>query len=58
MTKLFFALLANPLLAASLAQALGQLAGILNAFGLVAVFGGLLEPQLCRKLNKCGRSSL
>jgi hypothetical protein len=35
-------LLANPLLAASLAQALGQLAGILNAFGLVAVFGGLI----------------
>jgi hypothetical protein len=42
MTKLYFALLANPLLAASLAQALGQLAGILNAFGLVAVFGGLI----------------
>ena len=30
MTKLYFLLLGNPLLAASLGQALGQLAGILN----------------------------
>ena len=30
------------LLAAGLAQALGMAAGIINAFGLVAVFGGLI----------------
>jgi hypothetical protein len=30
------------LLAAGLAQALGTAAGIINAFGLVAVFGGLI----------------
>ena len=29
-------------IAAGLAQALGQAAGIINAFGLVAVFGGLI----------------
>jgi hypothetical protein len=31
-----------PLMAAGLAQALGGAAGIINAFGLVAVFGGLI----------------
>jgi hypothetical protein len=31
------------LLAAGLAQALGMAAGIINAFGLVAVFGGLIR---------------
>jgi hypothetical protein len=30
------------LIAAGLAQSLGQAAGIINAFGLVAVFGGLI----------------
>ena len=30
------------LFAAGLAQSLGQAAGIINAFGLVAVFGGLI----------------
>jgi hypothetical protein len=30
------------ILAAGLAQALGMAAGIINAFGLVAVFGGLI----------------
>ena len=30
------------LVAAGLAQSLGQAAGIINAFGLVAVFGGLI----------------
>ena len=40
--RLQFALLFNPILAAGLAQALGMAAGIINAFGLVAVFGGLI----------------
>jgi hypothetical protein len=42
MTKLYLILLSNPMLAASLAQSLGMMAGILNGFGLVAVFGGLI----------------
>jgi hypothetical protein len=33
------------LLAAGLAQALGTAAGIINAFGLVAVFGGLFGAE-------------
>jgi hypothetical protein len=32
----------NSLLLGALAQALGTAAGIINAFGLVAVFGGLI----------------
>ena len=41
---LVFGLSSKPtfLLAAGLAQALGMAAGIINAFGLVAVFGGLI----------------
>jgi hypothetical protein len=32
----------NPILAAGLAQALGTAAGIIQAIGLIAVFGGLI----------------
>ena len=46
MAKLSVALLMNPLLAAGLAQALGGAAGILQAVGLVAVFGGLISAAI------------
>ena len=44
LTWLVFGLSSKPtfLLAAGLAQALGMAAGIINAFGLVAVLGALL----------------
>ena len=42
LTNIFQSLLRSPLLAAGLAQALGSAAGIMQAFGLVAVFGGLM----------------
>ena len=44
LTWLVFGLSSKPtfLLAAGLTQALGMAAGIINAFGLVAVFGGLI----------------
>ena len=35
------------LFAAGLAQSLGQAARIINAFGLVAVFGGLIVMRFC-----------
>lgn len=40
--KMNMVLYQNPFLAAGLAQALGGLAGILNAVGLVAMLGGLI----------------
>src|ERR1700730_8834748 len=42
LTKMWLLFLTNPVMAAGLAQALGMAAGIINAFGLVAVFGGLI----------------
>jgi hypothetical protein len=42
LTNIFQSLLRSPLLAAGLAQALGSAAGIMQGFGLVAVFGGLM----------------
>ena len=43
MTKLYLLnLLANPLFAAGLSAALGTAAGVIQAIGLVAVFGGLM----------------
>src|ERR1700759_2444470 len=42
LTKMWLLFLMNPVMAAGLAQALGMAAGIINAFGLVAVFGGLI----------------
>ena len=42
LTKMSLLFLTNPVMAAGLAQALGMAAGIINAFGLVAVFGGLI----------------
>lgn len=40
--KYFLSVLKSPLLATGLAQALGSAAGIIQAIGLVAVFGGLI----------------
>ena len=42
MTKLYLILLANQMFAAGLAQALGGAAGVIQAVGLVATFGGLV----------------
>jgi hypothetical protein len=42
LTKIVLFSLRNPVLGAGLAQALGGAAGIIQAIGLVAVFGGLI----------------
>lgn len=44
--KLNLFMFENPLIAAGLAQALGGLAGVLNAVGLVAVFGGVIGATI------------
>ena len=46
LAKISLSLLRNPLLAAGLAQALGRAAGIIQAIGLVAVFGGLIAAAV------------
>jgi hypothetical protein len=42
LTNIFQSLFRSPLSAAGLTQALGSAAGIMQGFGLVAVFGGLM----------------
>lgn len=42
MTTRIYILLSDPFLAAGLGQSLGTVAGILNGFGLVAIFGGII----------------